>query len=195
MPAMSSVEQAFCRGAPWRAVAGRAVLPWALRGAAPRGRVLEVGAGSGAMAAGLLRRHPDLDLTASDYDPAMVAVAARALAAFGGRARATVADATALPFADESFDTVLSFLMLHHVGAWERAVAEAVRVLRPGGLLLGLDLVDTPPSRLVHRLDRSPFRLASRAALAAALAAAPTERTAVLPALGGTAMRFAARRR
>lgn len=40
--------------------------------------------------------------------------------------------------------------MLDHVGAWEKALAEAVRVLRPGGPLLGYDLLDTAPTRLLH---------------------------------------------
>jgi SAM-dependent methyltransferase len=42
-------------------------------------------------------------------------------------------DATALPFADESFDAVVAAFLLLHLGTPERAVAEAARVLRPGG--------------------------------------------------------------
>jgi SAM-dependent methyltransferase len=45
------------------------------------------------------------------------------------------ADATELPFADESFDAAILVSMLHHVDAPERALAEARRVLRPGGRL------------------------------------------------------------
>ena len=52
MPAMSPFEAAVCRSAPWRLVARRLVLPWALQGIRPQGKVLEIGAGSGAMAAG-----------------------------------------------------------------------------------------------------------------------------------------------
>ena len=67
--------------------------------------------------------------------------------------------ATALPFPDESFDSVVSCLMLHHIIDWERAVAEVARVLRPGGTFVGYDLTRTPLASLFHWLDRSPHRL------------------------------------
>src|SRR5918999_810087 len=142
MPTMSKVEQAFCRGTPWRVVTQRVVLPWALQGVRPRGHVLEIGGGGGAMAAALLADFDDVRLTVTDVDPSMVGVARRRLALHGDRVRVEEADATALPFADGTFDGVLSFIMLHHVLAWERALAEAVRVLRPGGALIGYDLLD-----------------------------------------------------
>jgi SAM-dependent methyltransferase len=46
-----------------------------------------------------------------------------------------VADAETLPFADASFDRVYSWGVLHHTPDTERAIAEALRVLRPGGQL------------------------------------------------------------
>jgi ubiquinone/menaquinone biosynthesis C-methylase UbiE len=144
MPVMSRAQQVLCRSAPWRAVAGGIVLPWALQGYEPTGEVLEIGAGSGAMAAEVLRRCPDVRLTATDYDPVMVEAAAERVAPFGDRARAQQADATALPFGEASFDAVLSWVMLHHTVEWERAVAECVRVLRPGGHLVAYDLLALP---------------------------------------------------
>lgn len=53
---------------------------------------------------------------ATDYGPAMVNSARKTLAPFDGRAGASQADATALPFEDQRFDLVLSCGMLHHVG-------------------------------------------------------------------------------
>jgi len=122
------------------------------------GEALEIGTGSGAMAARLLAAFPALRLVATDYDPDLVHIAQQTLAAFGERARAVRADASDLPFEDGRFDAVLSFAMLHHVGDWEKAVAEAVRVLRPGGRLLGYDLLNVIPLRLMHR----GFRLRHR---------------------------------
>jgi ubiquinone/menaquinone biosynthesis C-methylase UbiE len=159
MPEMTSFEQGFCRSAPWRWLAQHLVLPWALQGEHVSGDVLEIGSGSGAMATELLRRFPDVRLTATDYDDSMVEVARGRLCEFGDRVDVKQADATQLPFPDESFDAVLSFIMLHHVIDWEKALAEAVRVLRPGGRLLGFDLLDRPAMQWLHRAERSPHRM------------------------------------
>jgi hypothetical protein len=59
MPSLSNFEQVVCRSGPWRAFARWVVLPWVLQGRRLRGDVLEVGSGSGAMAAGLLAGAPD----------------------------------------------------------------------------------------------------------------------------------------
>src|SRR5688572_7220057 len=130
MPIMSTVEQAWCRSAPWRAFTRRVVFPWAIGALDLHGDVLELGSGSGAMAAELLERYPAIRLTATDVDPAMRSDAAKRLAHFGDRVQVQEADATQLPFPDASFDAVVSFIMLHHVIAWEEALAEAARVLR-----------------------------------------------------------------
>jgi len=75
------------------------------------------------------------------------------------KASTRTADATAMPFPDGSFDSVVSCLMLHHIVEWERALAEVARVLRPGGTFVGYDLTRTPLASAFHRLDRSPHRL------------------------------------
>jgi ubiquinone/menaquinone biosynthesis C-methylase UbiE len=195
MPAMSKVESAWCRSAPWRFVTGRVILPWALQGRIPTGDVLEIGGGSGAMAAQLVARYPDIRMVVTDFDDAMVAAAENRLAPFGDRVAAQRADATGLPFEGGSFDTVLSFVMLHHVIEWERAIAEAVRVLRPGGLLVGYDLLAAGPNRLVHRLDDSRNRLMRLGELQAVLDGLPADDVAVRPGFGRLVVRFAARRR
>jgi SAM-dependent methyltransferase len=146
-------ERVLCGTAAWGALARRVALPWALGPQPLAGRVLEIGGGTGATAAGLLARCPAAQVTVTDLDPVMVAAAARRLRHHGARARADLADATALPYADASFDAVVSCLMLHHVGNWELAVAEAVRVLRPGGRFVGYDLADTATSRAIHHAD------------------------------------------
>src|ERR687892_790357 len=155
MPEMSLSEQTFCRSAPWRWFARRIVVPWALQGEQLSGGVLEIGSGSGAMAAEVLRRFSDVRLTATDYDDSMVEAARDRLRDFGDRVDVKQADAAQLPFPDESFDMVLSFIMLHHVIDWEKALAEAVRVLRPGGRLLGFDLLASRPMHFLHHVERS----------------------------------------
>jgi ubiquinone/menaquinone biosynthesis C-methylase UbiE len=156
MPAMSKVERAFCCGALWRTSTGAVVRSLA---AETLGRdVLEIGSGSGAIAEQLAREHPGITMTATDLDPIMVSAATNRLR---GTPNTTVrtADATSLPFPDDSFDSVVSCLMLHHVIDWEAALREVSRVLRPGGVFVGYDLVRTPLATAIHRLDRSPFRL------------------------------------
>jgi ubiquinone/menaquinone biosynthesis C-methylase UbiE len=159
MPAMSALERTFCRSAPWRWFTREVVLPWALQGEDLTGDVLEIGGGSGAMAAEVLRKYPEVRLTVTDYDDDMVDMASHHLAAFGNRADAKRADATRLPFPDDSFDGVLSFIMLHHVIDWEAALAEAARVLRPGGRIIGYDLLATAPMHLLHQAEGSHHRM------------------------------------
>ena len=105
----------------------------------------------------------------------------------------TVGDGTRLDFPDDSFDTVCSWLMLHHTIDWEGVLAEAVRVTRPGGLIVGYDLTDTAPARVVHRLDGSEYRLLRPAELERELGRLGTGDPVVERALGGTTMRFRAR--
>jgi SAM-dependent methyltransferase len=192
MPVMSSIEQVFCRSVPWRQFSSRVVVPWVLEGHELTGNVLELGSGSGAMAAELLGRFPSLHLVASDLDPAMLDAARLRLDGYGGRARVQRTDATSLSFADNHFDAVVSFLMLHHVIDWEQALSEAVRVLRPGGVLLGYDLVDSVPARIIHDLDRSPHRLTTADAIDAQLRSLDVEDVNVTTAFAGTVTRFAA---
>jgi ubiquinone/menaquinone biosynthesis C-methylase UbiE len=120
--------------------------------------ILEIGSGSGSVAQQVLSEDRELAWTAIDIDPHMTRATAERLRGFPN-ASATTGDATALPFPDGSFDSVVSCLMLHHIIEWERAVAEVARVLRPGGTFVGYDLVRTPLATLFHRLDRSPHRL------------------------------------
>lgn len=95
-----------------------------------RGRLLEVGCGSGALLHAVQHEHPDLDATGLDLNPrALEMAAARDL-------RLLQATLLRLPFADATFDAVLALDALDQaaipLGA---ALIEMRRVLRPGGLL------------------------------------------------------------
>ena len=190
MPTMSRLQSAFCRSAPWRTFARRVILPWALHGFRPQGDVLEIGAGSGAMAAELLAMYPDVGLTVTDVDDEMVAVASARLSQFGDRVTARHADATALPFPDGAFDAVLSWVMLHHTIEWEKALAEAIRVLRPGGHLVGYDLLSTAPLRLLHPASDPHQRMIRLPELREAQRDLPVDQALLTPRLAGFAVRF-----
>jgi len=115
------------------------------------GRTLEVAIGTGLN----LPFYPaEIELAGVDLSPAMLAQARRRAAKLGRAIDLREADALALPFPDASFDTVVCTFGLCAVPDDGRAVAEAVRVLRPGGLLLLADhIVSTAwPVRAVQRL-------------------------------------------
>jgi SAM-dependent methyltransferase len=116
-----------------------------------QGSVLELGAGTGLN----LAHYPDhVELVLSEPEPAMRAALERRLARAGRPARVVAAAAEALPFGDGSFDTVVSTLVLCTVGDPEAAIAEAKRVLRPGGRLLFLEHVRGASPRLARWQDR-----------------------------------------
>jgi ubiquinone/menaquinone biosynthesis C-methylase UbiE len=102
-----------------------------------RGRVLEIGIGTGA---NLPLYPPTVRLTGSDESADMLLVAAQRSAALGGRARLAQIDAERLAFASGSFDTVVGSLVFCSVVDPQRALGEIRRVLRvPGGRLLLLE--------------------------------------------------------
>ena len=97
-------------------------------------QVLEVGCGRGVGTEIIIERFGAARVEAFDLDPDMVEKARRRLSRFpDSRVRVTVGDAAAIAADDASFDAVFDFGIIHHVPAWRAAVAEIVRVLRPGG--------------------------------------------------------------
>jgi len=90
--------------------------------------VLNVGAGQGSFTRMLEARN--FDVVSADVSPAAVAV-------LGDRVRGQVlqADMTRLPFPDSTFDAVVAGEVIEHIEDDRRALSEAARVLRPGGVL------------------------------------------------------------
>src|ERR1700730_7237235 len=195
MPEMSGLARSFGTPPPYRALARWVLLPWALQGLSPSGEALEIGSGSGAMAAQLLRKFPALRLIATDYDPEMVAVAHRSLAHFRPRATAEQVDAAALPFADGRFDVVLSFAMLHQVGDWAGAVTEAIRVIRPGGYFVGYDLLHGAPLHHGHHDEPRSTGMMGPGQLDALLGRLAVTDVRTRRSAGSFALRFFAKRR
>jgi ubiquinone/menaquinone biosynthesis C-methylase UbiE len=103
--------------------------------AVAQGRVLEIGAGTGLNLPYYTDAVSELVLTEPE------APMARRLARRAGDREIVTARAEALPFEDASFDTVVSTLVLCTVEDPGRALAEARRVLRPGGRLLFIEHV------------------------------------------------------
>ncbi|GLE53124.1 hypothetical protein ATCCBAA256_26850 [Mycobacterium montefiorense] len=190
MPVMSRSERAFCCGALWRSSSTK--IARELRGQRLGRDILEIGSGSGSVARQVLSANPQLAWVAMDLDPHMTQAAAARLLEFP-HASARTGDATAMEFPDNSFDSVVSCLMLHHIIDWERALAEVARVLRPGGTFVGYDLVRTPLASAFHRLDGSPHRLIVPAEFQAECARQGLT-VSVSSRLLGHVMRFVARK-
>ena len=115
-----------------------------------QGEVLEIAAGTGRN----LPFYPEgVRLVGVELSPGMLEIARRRAQELGVQAELRVGDAHDLPFPDASFDTVVATLALCTIPDDRRAVAEAARVLRPGGLLLLLEHVRSPilPVRILQR--------------------------------------------
>lgn len=120
-------------------------------GAAAGDRVLDLGCGTGALTQALARVvGPSGQAVGVDPGAEMVAYAA---ARGPANARYLEMGAEELSFADEEFDAVCSALAVHHMSADEqpRAMAEAGRVLRPGGRLTVVEFAP-PRSAALRRI-------------------------------------------
>lgn len=112
----------------------------ALDGLAVEGtRVLEVGCGHGGGAAWVARHFSPAAMVAVDRSPGTLS-RARKLNAPAPNLEYRIGDAEALPFLDASFDILLNIESSHCYGSMDRFVAEAARVLRPGGHLCWADM-------------------------------------------------------
>jgi SAM-dependent methyltransferase len=94
-----------------------------------RGKVLEIGCGAGAMARALKTYRPDLDVYGCDISQRAIHAAQRN----PGGVIFQVGDAYDLPFVNSRFTAVVTFDLLEHLAEPSRAIAEAWRVLEPGG--------------------------------------------------------------
>jgi ubiquinone/menaquinone biosynthesis C-methylase UbiE len=112
---------------------------------APASRILDVGCGSGALDRQLAARlGPAARIDAVDVNPFLLGEAAELAAEFGERIRFAPGSATALPFADNTFDCVFSVTVLEECDA-DRALAEMARVARPGGrIAVAVRAIDLP---------------------------------------------------
>lgn len=97
--------------------------------------ILDVGCGTGEITARLAELYPRAALVGVDLIARHLQIARERCAQFGTRVAFREADAFALPFADAAFDLVVCRHMLQAVPRPEVAMAEMVRVLKPGGRL------------------------------------------------------------
>jgi SAM-dependent methyltransferase len=160
---MNRLHRWYCRSDAWAARV-RHELPQVLRGVELGDDVLEIGPGPG-LTTGLLRaRAPRV--TAIEIDPRLAETLRQRT--LGQGVEVVTGDATAMPFNSARFSAVVSFTMLHHIPSPElqdRLLAEACRVLRPGGEFAGSDSTASFLLSLAHVGDTmvlaDPDRFAS----------------------------------
>lgn len=139
---MNSMEHFLCSSSLWRYISQRRLLPWVLSGARLGDHILEIGAGSGPATEHLRKRVGRV--TSLEYDHnSTLKLKTRHNGYSGGVLRG---DASQLPFADQTFSSAIAILVFHHLRSSElqdRAFAEVLRVLRPGGAFLAFEINDS----------------------------------------------------
>ena len=123
-------------------------------------RALEIGAGTGYFTLNLMRAGVVREAVATDISPGMLEALERSAAELGLAVETAACEASALPFAEGSFDLVFGHAVLHHLPDLPGAFAEFRRVLRPGGMVVFCG----EPSRQGDRISALPKRGAYAAA-------------------------------
>lgn len=104
----------------------------------PEGRLLDVATGTGDLALLARRQYPALRVCGADLTPAMLAQARDKTGAH--TIHWTVADGVRLPYPDAAFDAVISVFMLRNVPDVLQTLQEQVRVVKPGGRVVCLEM-------------------------------------------------------
>jgi len=103
--------------------------------------MVDVGCGAGRIAVPIAAS--GLTVTGLDLEPEMLRAGKERAAALGEDVTWIEGDATDLPFDDDTFDGVMITSVLHLLVEWKRALREAARVLKPGGLfIIGRNILD-----------------------------------------------------
>jgi SAM-dependent methyltransferase len=149
--AMNLCHRVFCSSHRYFDAVEGGLLPWVLADVDLGDNVLEIGPGYGANIRVLIDKAPHY--TAVEIDQPM---ADRLKGKYGDRARIIQGDGTNTGLRSEEFSSVVCFTMLHHVptpALQDQLLAEAFRVLRPGGVFAGSDSADSTLFRLLHFRD------------------------------------------
>ncbi len=125
-------------------------------------KVLDVGCGTGSMALIIKQAYPAAEVVGLDGDPQILENARRKARSRGLEIRFDQGMSFDLPYPNESFDAVLTTMMLHHLSRDDKQTTarEMYRVLRPGGRLFGADFAEPRGSfgkairPLIGRLER-----------------------------------------
>ena len=120
------------------------------------GSILDIGTGPGWLMMKLCRKSPTSRLTGLDASPSMVARARENMAAAGLSEVIEIKEGNVshMPFADDSFDAVVSTGSIHHWKEPTTGMNDVYRVLKPGGYALMYDLVSDTPKSILKETSR-----------------------------------------
>jgi ubiquinone/menaquinone biosynthesis C-methylase UbiE len=149
---MNQEHLRLCASAEWATTVKNDILPWVVGAHDLGDDLLEVGPGPG-LTTDLLRSMVPR-LTAVEVDATLADRLAQRLA--GSNVEVIHADATHLPFEAGRFSAATCLTMLHHVPSAQQQdllLVELQRVLRPGGVVLGVDSLPSPEWLALHAGD------------------------------------------
>ncbi len=150
--AMNDNHARVCTSPEWAEHIQTDILPRLTRDVELGDQMLEIGPGPGAATEWLRSRVGTL--TAIEVDEAAAALLTARYA--GTNVEVVTGSAAKLPYPDASFDSAGCFTMLHHVptlALQNKILAEAYRVLRPGGTLIGSDSLASNDLHAFHADD------------------------------------------
>ncbi len=136
----------------WETLAGRFEEMIPSRAWGQRGRLLDIGCGTGRSR----RVYARSSLKYSGVDLSFGALRQ----GWGAGGSVLQADGTGLPFCEAAFEVVAFSSVLHHIPEFGRALVEAHRVLRPGGWVFAFDPNLLHPAMALFRWPRSPLYIA-----------------------------------
>src|ERR1700734_1490900 len=149
---MNRIHHWYCQSSSWKRRVDNELLPLALACTTLDEPALEIGPGPRVTTDYLSARIRSL--TALERDPVLPKKLRERFSSTN--VRVIEGDATAMPFESGSFRTVFCFTMLHHVPSpalQDRVIAEAFRVLAPGGTFVGTDSRASLRMMLFHWFD------------------------------------------
>lgn len=149
---MNLFHRWYCNSDGWAHRLQERLMPWALDSIELGDNVLEIGPGPG-LSTDWLRPKVD-QLTSIEIDTALAASLERRMR--GTNVTVVHGDATKMSLPDEAFSAVACFTMLHHVPSPElqdALLAEAFRVLAPGGAIAGADSTPSLRWNIYHLFD------------------------------------------
>jgi SAM-dependent methyltransferase len=149
---MNGIHHWYCGSSRWKRRVDAELMPWALGGATLEGPALEMGPGLGITTDYL--RTKVRSLTALERDPILAEKLRQRFR--GSNVQVIEGDAISMPFESGAYRTVFCFTMLHHVPSvllQDRVIAEALRVLAPGGVFVGTDSRMSLRMKLFHWFD------------------------------------------